>query len=196
MFDLLLEGFFSASLPCSLILLVPGAGAVLAARGRLIAALGGFSGSATVLAWLRFADRAGDWPVGIAAVALVTATVLFFVPVVVGDKVIAALAGVLTGGAAAELWEPCVGPEFGRLLNELPNHGPAGLGQMAVFMLGVLAPLAGFVAIVKLIPEWMVESVQPVLAVLGGTVLAVMAVATAAGLHDDIVGRLFQWSLS
>ena len=196
MFDLLLEGFSSAWLPCSLILLVPGAAAALAARTELIPAAVGFSVSATLLAWLRFADRGGGWAVGVAAVALVTATVLFFVPALVNEGAIASLAGILAGGAAAELWEPCVGPEFGQLLNDLPDQGAVGLARMGLFMLGVLAPLALVVAALKLIPEWIAESTERALAVVGGVVLAVIAVATAVGLHDDVIGQLFQWSLS
>ena len=195
MFDLLLEGFSSAWLPCSWILLVPGAAAVLAARTKLIPAAAGFSISATLLGWLRFADLGGGWAIGVAAVALVTATVLFFVPVVLNQGAIASVAGILAGGASAELWVPCVGPEFGKLLNELPDQGAVGLGQMGIFMLGVLAPLALVVAGIRLIPESIAESTETTLAIVGGVILAVMAVATAVGLHDDVVGQLFQWSL-
>lgn len=196
MLNLLLEGFSSAWLPCSLILLVPGAAALLAARHQVIPAVAGFASSAMLLAWFRFSDRGGDWPLAVAALALAVATVMFLVPLVAAEEITATIAGILAGGAASELWEPCVGPEFGQLLNSLPDNGVAGLGQLAVFMLGVLAPLAGFIALLKLTPDWIMEAAGTALSVIGGTVLAVIAVATAVGLHDDVVGKLFQWSLS
>jgi len=195
MFDLLIEGFSSAWLPCSLIVLVPGLATVMAAGDRLPGAVAGFAISATLLSWLRFAGRGGGWPVIIAALALIGAVVLLFTRNRVGEDLAATAAGALAGGAAAELWEPCVGLEFGRLLNELPDRGPTGLAMMAVFMAGVLGPLIGFVAIVGVAPEWLRDRVQPVLSVIGGVVLAVMGLATAAGLHDNVVSQLFQWSL-
>lgn len=196
MLKLLLEGFSSAWLPCSLILLVPGTAALLAARRHLLPAIAGFTMSAVLLSWYRFSDRGGDWPVAFAAIALAVATVLFLVPLITSaEDVTATMGGLLVGGAAAELWEPCVGPEFGQLLNGLPSNGISGLAQLLLFMIGVLSPLIGVLALLKLAPEWIMDSIDSWLAVIGGTVLAVIAVATAVGLHDDVVGKLFQWSL-
>lgn len=193
--SLLLEGFESALLPCSLVVLVPGMAVAMAARGRLLPPLVGFSGASVLLAWLRFSDRGGAWPIGVAAVALIVAAVLFTVPLIDTDDISFALGGSLAGAAAAELWEPCVGAEFGLLLNELPDAGPTGALRMLVFMVGVLSPVAGFVALLKLLPEWILHYVQPTLAIIGASVLAIMAVATAMGLHDEITGRLIRWSL-
>ncbi|MEL7157567.1 MAG: hypothetical protein AAFN30_13310, partial [Actinomycetota bacterium] len=123
------------------------------------------------------------------------AVVLFLVPTALPERAAIALGGVLTGGAAAELWEPCVGAEFGRLLNTLPTDGPGGLVALTVFMMGVLAPVAGVLALLKLLPPGLTERAAGPLSVLGGAALAAMAVATAVGLHDDVVGKLFQWSL-
>ena len=195
MLPLLAEGLESAWLPCSLILIVPGIAAVLAARDELVSAVSAFAVATLLLGWLRFSNRGGDWPLGVAAVALIMATVVFFVPVIKREHLSAAAAGLLAGGAAAELWEPCVGSEFGQLLGELPDRGPSGLILMASYVIGVLAPVAGFAAIVKLFPEWLLDPARGVLAVVGGAVLATMAVSTAVGLHDEVVGQLIQWSL-
>ena len=195
MLNLLLEGFSAAWLPCSLVLLVPGAAALLASREQLFPAAAGFTVGAVFASWVRFSDRGGDWPVAYAAVALAVATVLFLVPLVSAERALAAIAGTLAGGAAAELWEPCVGPEFGQLLNSLPGDGILGLGKLVVFMIGVLAPLAGLAALLKLTPEGVMDYARAGLSVFGGSVLAVIAVAAAIGLHDDVVGQLFQWSL-
>ncbi len=196
MIGLLSEGFESAWLPCSLILLLAGLAVTLAAQEELLVAVIAFSSSTTFVAWLRFSDRGGDWPMIVAAVALVLATVLFLVPTVDGRDAVVAVGGALTGGAAAQLWEPCVGRAFGQLLNELPGRGPLGALALLAYMIGVLAPVIGFAALLKLTPDWIIEPTRSALAVLGGTVLAVMAVVTAVGLHDEVVGRLIQWSLT
>ena len=195
MLQLLAEGLESAWLPCSLILLVPGIAAVLAAREELLFAGAGFALANLVLGWLRFSNRAGDWPLGVAAIALITATVVFFVPVIRQKHVSATVGGLFAGGAAAELWEPCVGSEFGQLLGELPDRGVSGLALMAAYVLGLLAPVVGIAAIVKVFPESVLDRARGSLGIAGGAVLAAMAVSTAVGLHDDIVSKLIQWSL-
>ncbi|MCP3989076.1 MAG: hypothetical protein GY724_08375 [Actinomycetia bacterium] len=196
MIDLLLEGLSSAWLPCSLMLLVPGVAAALAAGEELVPSLIGFMVAATLLSWLRFADRGGNWPIGVAALALVAATALYFIPVFVSTGTMATVAGILAGGAAAEMWEPCVGPELGRLLNELPSQGWGGLGSATVFLVGVLAPIIGLGIGLRLAPLWIMESIQGTLAVIGGAMLAVMGLAAAAGFHDEVISKLFQWSLT
>ncbi len=195
MWSLLVEGFESAWLPCSLILLVPGAASLLAARFELVPALTGFASSALFLSWIRFSDRGADWPVALAALALIVATVLFVIPPIQSEDVVAAFAGVLAGGASAELWEPCVGAHFGQLLNELPDRGASGFVLLLAYVVGVLSPLAAFAALIALFPQWILDPLRGALSIVGATVLAVMAVATAVGLHDDVVGQLIQWSL-
>lgn len=195
MLRLLLEGFESAWLPCSLILAVPGVAAALAGRDEAGPATAGFVASAILFSWLRFAEIGGGWPIAVAAIALAIAAVLFLVPTSIPPGAAVALGGVLTGGAAAELWEPCVGAEFGRLLTTLPADGLGGLPPLAVFMAGVVAPIGGVLALLKLLPPGLTEPAAPALSILGGATLAVMAIATAAGFHDDVVEQLFRWSL-
>ncbi len=196
LFGLLAEGFESALLPCSLILLIPGAAAGLTARAAAIPAIASFSVAAVSLSWIRFADRGGGFsPLTIAAVLMV-ATILLLVPFISRLDLAAIAAGLLVGGAAAELWRPCVGAEYGELLNQLPARGYSGLGLQALYMLGTLSPLIALAAIHHLIPDWILEKLEPIWAVVGGTALALLSVATAVGLHDDLVGKLFEWSLS
>ncbi len=196
LFGLLAEGFESALLPCSLILLIPGAAAGLTARAAAIPAIASFSVAAVSLSWIRFADRGGGFsPLTIAAV-LMAATILLLVPFISRLDLAAIAAGLLVGGAAAELWRPCVGAEYGELLNQLPARGYSGLGLQALYMLGTLSPLIALAAIHHLIPDWILEKLEPIWAVVGGTALALLSVATAVGLHDDLVGKLFEWSLS
>ncbi len=196
MLSLLFEGFEAAWLPCSLVLVVPGVAAAFAARDRLVPGMAGFAVAVPLLAWLRFSDRAGDFPVAVSAIALAIAAVLFLVPTALPEAPAAALAGFLTGAAAAELWEPCVGEQFGLLLNELPTTGVGGLARLALYLVGVLAPVGGFIALGRLLPPWLVDRLEGVLSLVGGALLALIAVGTAAGYHDDVVGRLVQWSVA
>ena len=200
MISLLLEGLESAWLPCSLILLVPGAAAVLAGREHGIATLAGFAGTSLALAWARFAERGGDWPVGYSAIALIGAVAVLLLPVlddrpVTVERGRATAGGSLAGIAAAELWEPCVGADFGALLNELPDRGVGGLGLLLAYMTGVLAPLVALGAVVHVLPTRVIEPLRPALATVGGVVLTILAAATAAGFHDEVVSRLTRWSL-
>ncbi|MEM9565063.1 MAG: hypothetical protein AAGA93_20735 [Actinomycetota bacterium] len=200
--NLLAEGFESALMACSLIVILPGLATAMAARRDVIPALAAYGVAISVLSWVRFSDRGGGFTpllialaLGLAVVALVVPRLAGRPPSPTGDRVGAMIGGVLAGGAAAELWRPCVGLEFGRVLNELPDRGATGLGQMVVYLLGVLSPLVAAGAVHQLLPEGMRQRAEPWLVGIGGTALALLALATAAGLHDELVGQLFEWSI-
>lgn len=193
---LLAEGFESALLACSLILLLPGAAVGLTARDAAIPAMAAFATGALALSWLRFSDRGGDWSPLWIAVALMAGTILLLVPLISRLDLVALPAGALAGAASAELWRPCVGAEYGQLLNELPSRGYSGLGLQALYLVGVLSPLLVLGAAHHLIPDWVRDKVHPVWAVVGGTALTLLSVATAIGLHDELVSKLFEWSLT
>lgn len=192
---LLAEGFDSAFLPCTLILLIPGLAVAMTARETAIAALAAYWLSVLAWSWARFADSAGGWHHAIAAVALALAAIVLLFPPIVQLDWVAVGGGLLAGYAAAELWLPCVGPELGDLLMELPTVGVSGIVAMAIFLLGALSPLLALAAAHHLTPDWLLETVEPPLSIVGGIVLGVLAVATALGFHDTMIGWLFQWSI-
>ena len=194
MIRLLLEGFHAAWLPSSLLVVVPGLAALLAAQDELRVTLVGFCTAVAFVSWLRFSHHGADWPLVAAAVALVLATLLFLVPTVDGRKIVSSVGGALAGGAAAELWQPLVGPELGRLLVDLPNRGWTAPVSLAVYLLGVLTPVIILGLLLRLAPNWLLESASQVLAYLGGAVLAALAILTAIGLHDWLASHLIQWS--
>lgn len=201
-FGLLAEGFESALLACSLILLIPGAAVGLLARAAAVPTIASFSVGVLGLSWLRFSDRGGDYSTWAIAGALMLAVILLLIPLLqrfddVGGFDLPAIgAGFLAGGAAAELWLPCVGADFGELLTELPDRGASGLALLGLYLVGTLSPLIALAAAHHLIPHWLLDRLEPVWAVVGAIVLASLAVATALGFHDDLVGRLFQWSVA
>ncbi len=192
---LLAEGFDSAFLPCTLILIIPGIGVAMAARETAIPALASYWLSVVAWSWARFGEHAGGWPVAIAAVALALAAIVLLFPPVVQLDWVAVAGGLLAGYATAELWLPCVGPELGDLLMKLPTVGLSGVISLAIFLLGALSPLLALAAAHHLTPDWLLEMVEPPLSVVGGIVLGALAVATAIGFHDTLVGWLFQWSI-
>lgn len=192
---LLSEGFESAQLPCTLILLVTGVAVGMTARETAIPAMVAFWLSVLVFSWTRFSDRGAGWPALIAALALVAAVVILFLPPIRRLDLVAIVAGTLVGFAAAELWLPCVGEQFGRLLMELPIRGVSGVVLMGVFLAGALSPVLALAALHHLMPDWILERVEPIWSIAGGFVLSGLAVATALGYHETILGWLFEWSV-
>lgn len=192
---ILLEGFESALLPCSLILLVPGLAAAIAARQESTPALLGFAGGATIAAWLRFSATVGEPIRFFVAVAFALGALLLLVPLFRRLDVVTAGGGLLAGAAAAALWQPCVGEEFGMLLGDLPGRGIVDGAMFVAYMVGVFAPLVIVGAVMALIPDTATLPVRVPMMVLGGGALFVLAAATAVGLDDDLVSQLVQWSI-
>ncbi|MEM7274469.1 MAG: hypothetical protein AAF547_15395 [Actinomycetota bacterium] len=192
---LLGEGFESALMACSLIILLPGLATAMAARAAAIPALAYYSAAVLALSWLRFSDRGGGFAPLLIAAALAATVAVLFIPKLNRSDLSAIGGGLLAGGAAAELWRPCVGFEFGAVLNSLPERGLSGLWLMAVYLFGVLSPLVAIGAIHHLTPDRILERVEPWWAIVGATGLGLLSLATAAGLHDELVGKLFEWSL-
>ncbi|MDH3306614.1 MAG: hypothetical protein OEO77_03730 [Acidimicrobiia bacterium] len=192
---LLAEGFEAAQLPCTLVLLVTGIAVGMTARETAIPAMVSFSLSVLVFSWTRFSDRGAGWHTLIAAIALIAAVVILFLPPIRRLDLVAIAAGVLVGFAAAELWLPCVGEQFGRLLMQLPERGLSGVALMAIFLTGTLSPVLALAAIHHLTPDWILERVEPIWSVVGGFLLSGLAVATAVGYHETVLGWLFEWSV-
>jgi len=193
---LLAEGFEAAQLPCTLVLLVTGIAVGLTARETAIPATVAFGVSVLVFSWTRFSGRGAGWHVIFAAAALLIAVIILFVPPIQRLDWVAVTAGMLVGFAAAELWLPCVGPEFGSLLMNLPERGLSGMIPMGIYLLGALSPIVALAAIHHLIPDWILEQTEPIWSIVGGVILAGLAMATALGYHETIIGWLFNWSVS
>ncbi len=191
MTGLLLEGFESALLPCSLILIVPGLGVAGAARRRFTGALLTYAGAVGLAGWLRFSGRLDTLPTLVVALLLTAGVAILLIR----PGLPAAIAGgVGTGFGTASLWGPCVGSNFGDLLGELPGRGGSGLALFGVYVLGVLSPLAILGAALSLTPAPQLQRVEQLLVGMGGGLLTLLAIATAMGWHDELVSQLVQWS--
>lgn len=194
MIDLAIEALESALLPCSFVLLLPGAATVLAARQEAAVALVGFIIGSLGLAWLRFSGNGGDFERPIIAMAFAASAALLVVPLIRRLDILALSGGLLAGSASVTLWQPCVGEQFGTLLGQLPERGVIGAGLLCVYVLGVLAPVVALGAIIHIIPDPLQMPVRPVMMAVGGGVLGLFALLTAAGLDDELVSKLVELS--
>ncbi len=203
--DLLVEGFRASWLPSSLLLLVPGFAALLAAQERFSNTWLGYAFAAGVVSWLRFTGIVGSWPLLGVALALAAAGVVLMAARVDTGRVVGSIGGTLAGAAGALLWQPLVGRHLGLLLVDLKGRGFPGAFDLAAYMLGVLwwlialatvlgaqawvgrkgpTRLSGLVGRIKLAESWA-----------GGAVLALLALIAALGANDDVASRLIEWSL-
>ncbi len=195
MIELLREGLESALLPCSLIVLVPGVAVALAARQESTPALAGFLVGTLAFSWMRFSDNGGDFERPVIAMAFAASVALLLVPLLRRVDLLAIGGGLLAGSAAASLWQPCVGEEFGTLLNDLPDRGPVGVGLLAVYLVGVLAPVIAVGAIMHLIPNPLMLPVRPFMMAVGGGTLGLLALTVLVGLDDNLVSKLVSLSI-
>lgn len=203
--DLLVEGFRASWLPSSLLLLVPGIAALLAAQERFSNTWLGYAFAAGVVSWLRFTGIVGSWPLLGVALALAAAGVVLMAARVDTGRVVGSIGGMLAGAAGALLWQPLVGRHLGLLLVDLKGRGFPGAFNLAAYLLGVLwwlialamvlgaqawvgrrgpTRLSGMVGRIKLAQSWA-----------GGTVLAMLALIAALGANDAVASRLIEWSL-
>lgn len=194
MFDLLTEGFSSALLPCSLTIAVPALAVALAARTESTSGLLGYAASLLGFSWLRFSDRAEELDQFTIASMLAVGAMVLILPLIRRFDVISALGGFLVGIAAAALWEPCVGAEFGGLLNDLPTRGGTGLALMALYLIGVMVPMVAVGAALHFLPNTLTLPIRPAMLFVGTGSLVILAVGVAIGYHDELLGELVRLS--
>ncbi len=194
MIRLLFEGFSSALLPCSLTLAVPALAVALASRTESTAGLVGFATSLLGFSWLRFSDRAEALPRLTIAGLLAVGAIVLVLPVVRRLDVVSALGGLLIGLSAAALWEPCVGAEFGRLLDELPARGGTGMALFAAYVIGVTAPILAVGVVLHFMPDVLTLPLRPLMSVTGVAMLAILSFTVAIGQQDQVLSRLSQLS--
>ncbi len=188
------EGLTSALFPCSLVLAVPGVAVGLAARRFSAAALGTFVLGLLISSWLRFAGIIGVWPSLITGAAFLLSGIVHLVATAKRPAAVAAAASFAVGGATGSLWRPCVGDDFGNVLNAMAGSGLSGGFDLGVYIVGVMAPVIALTAAANAVPPAWIERASRPMSWLGGGILVLLGVATMAGLDDQVVNRLFELS--
>ena len=190
-----LEGVGAIGVACTLVMLVPAVALVLVARqARLTVALFYVMGAA-LLTWAR---AAGHWDVELTGAAVPVAAVL-----AAGVFVIAYLAkgplslsateaGAVAGALAGWLWQPCVGPKLGEILNNTGTEAARTLGLMLVYMVGALLPALLLAVLPHALPATKRFLDRLPVAAVGGAVGAAYAITLATGRYDDLVGELYR----
>ena len=190
-----LEGVGAIGVACTLVMLVPAVALVLVARkARLTVALFYVMGAA-LLTWAR---AAGHWDVELTGAAVPVAAVL-----AAGVFVIAYLAkgrlslsatgaGAVAGALAGWLWQPCVGPKLGEILNNTGTEAARTLGLMLVYMVGALLPALLLAVLPHALPATKRFLDRLPVAAVGGAIGAAYAITLATGRYDDLVGELYR----
>jgi len=190
-----LEGVGAIGVACTLVMLVPAVALVLVARkARLTVALFYVIGAA-LLTWAR---AAGHWDVELSGAAVPVAAVLAAAVFVIaylakGPLSLAATgAGAVAGGLAGWLWQPCVGPKLGEILNNTNTEAARTLGLMLVYMVGALLPALLLAVLPHALPATKRFLDRLPVAAVGGAVGAAYAITLATGRYDDLVGELYR----
>ena len=190
-----LEGVGAIGIACTLAMLVPAVALVLVARkARLTVALF-YALGATLLTW---AQAAGHWQVELTGAAVPVAAVLVAGAFVFAYRakrpasLSATGAGVVAGALAGWLWQPCVGPKLGDILNTVDTEGARTLGMMLVYMLGALLPALLLAVLPHALPSTKRFLDRLPVAAVGGAIGAAYAITLATGRYDDLIGELYR----
>ena len=190
-----LEGVGAIGIACTLAMLVPAVALVLVARkARLTVALF-YALGATLLTW---AQAAGHWQVELTGAAVPVAAVVAAGAFVFAYRakrpasLSATGAGVVAGALAGWLWQPCVGPKLGDILNTVDTEGARTLGMMLVYMLGALLPALLLAVLPHALPSTKRFLDRLPVAAVGGAIGAAYAITLATGRYDDLIGELYR----
>lgn len=192
---LLVEGFRAAVLPCTLVVLIGGLAAAMAAREFAIPATVSFGLTVLALGWARFAGRIGDVNRFVLVAALLGAVAISVRPPIRRRDWLAMVAGFLVGLAVALMWVPCAGPALGQLVMDLPGRGLSGVVLLAFYLVGAVSPLLIFAAGHHLTADAVLERLEPIWSVAAEVLLVIMALAVAIGAHERVIGYLFALTL-
>ncbi len=191
--SLVVEGAQSAILPCSTVLLVPALGALLAARSRHAVVAAMTIGVGALAALVRFADIIDQFPGWLIGVCLLAGTALVWV----GEKRLALVSAgaALIGIGASQLWEPCVGEHFGRLVTDLPNERLSQVVPFALYFLAVNTPIVLVAAGVGALSDERRRAIETSGAALGAAIVGLIGVLALVGQTDQLIARLVSWSI-
>lgn len=191
MFGLLTEGIESLRLPCTWVLLIPGAAVVVFGRRRTPLVVSSFAAAALAVVWLRFGGNwfevpSGGIQIGIGAVIMVGAAIAWKLDRGVSD----ALSAGITGGAAAWAWIPCVGPDLGNLLNSDWSNPFVKLPDTVAFMAGQFLPFILVAAAGVLVPQLSEKLEHRSVVTAGAILVGLIGLAFFTQQFDDLASEL------
>lgn len=196
MIGAVVEGIRSGVVPCSLALLLPASAVVLAARHHPLVALGGFSGAAALLMWLRATGflalstiPLGTTLLGIVAVGAMAKFLASHAPNLLTTAGLALGPGAMAGW----IWQPCVGPALGRILDRAASGSVLALPELTAYTLGVVLPAAA-IALARIA---LGDSASPrrVVTVAGAVLGIGIGILVVTGIHQQVIGWLARSSV-
>lgn len=195
MFGLLTEGIESLRLPCTWVLLIPGAAVVLFGRRRTPLVVASFIAAATAIVWLRWGGNWFEVPSGAVQVA-VGLTIMAGAAIAwkLDSGVTDAVSAGVTGAAAGWAWIPCVGPELGNLLNSDWSNSFVKIPDVVAFMAGQFLPFVLIAAAGVLAPTLSEKLEHRSVVTVGAIVVGLIGLAFVTQQFDNIASELARQS--
>ena len=191
MIDLLFEGTESLRLPCSWVLLIPGAAVAVFGRRRPILTSALFIGAAMLIAWLRFSGWWFAVPSGAVQVVLGLALSASAWMAWRRDSALTdAWVAVVAGTAASWAWIPCVGPHLGEVLNGSRTEPFDHIGGTVAFLTGQFLPLILISAVGVVFPGVADRCRRRGVIAFGAAAVATVGLLFATTLFDDLASEL------
>jgi len=191
MFDLLTEGIESLRLPCTWVLLIPGAAVLLFGRRRTPLVVASFVAAAMAVTWLRFGGNWFEVPRGAVQIGVGLAIMAGAAIAWKADRgVTDALSAGITGGAAAWAWIPCVGPDLGNLLNSDWENPWVNLPDTVAFMAGQFLPFIVIAAGGVLVPQIVDKLSHRAVITTGAVIVGLIGLAFVTQQFDDLASEL------
>ena len=194
-----LEGVDAITMACTLVIGLPTLFLALAARTRAALIVAGSVVATALMMWARAANH---WT--LANDGWMVVPIAF---VIAGSFGLAWRAdqlprfgsvgvGVLAGAVAGWLWQPCVGEQLAKILNEADAEPFTTAPLMVVYTAGALLPVILLAAVPHAWPAIAHHLSHRRVGLVGTGVGMVYALTVISGQYNDLVGELFRISSS
>ena len=192
-----LEGVDAITMACTLVIGLPTLFLALAARSRAALVVAGSVVATALMMWARAADHWSLANDGWMVVPIATGIVAAFALAWRADRYPASAAvgaGVLGGAIAGWLWQPCVGEQLARILNDADSEPFTTAPLMVVYTAGALLPVMVFAALPHAWPRIGPHLTHRNVGLVGAAVGGLYALTVVSGQYNDLVGELFRIS--
>ncbi len=192
-----LEGVEAITMACTLVIGLPTLFLALAARGRAAVVV---AASVVATALTMWARAAGHWSVandGWMVVPIAIAIAGAFALAWRSERLPwfgAAGVGVVAGGVAGWLWQPCVGEQLAKILNDADSEPFTTAPLMVVYTAGALLPVILLAALPYAWPAVSRHLTHRNVGLAGTGVGMIYALTVISGQYNDLVGELFRIS--